>query len=258
MLTTQRALRSIPKHLWPIVVGMLGLVGSVHSQVLGYSLTLIPADPSTLEPVVARITNAQSCSVDPQSLRIHQVAATIFINILPKGDGCVPTGGNPTHDVLIGRFPPGTFNVALFLADTQLGVQQFTVIDSYPTKAGPFPLVDYTDHWWNPQELGWGISIMQHTSDRIFAVWFVYDQAGQPVWYTLQPGQWTYSFPVAVYTGPIYKTTGPYFGGPFDVSKMAIAQVGSGTFTFTDSNTGTFSYTVEGISDTKPITRLFF
>ena len=35
-------------------------------------------------------------------------------------------------------------------------------------------------------------------------------------------------------------------------------QVGTGTLTFTDANTGSFSYTVNGISQVKPITRQVF
>ena len=168
------------------------------------------------------------------------------------------TGTNETDDVLIGRFPPGSFNLVVYFAgNTQVAAIQFSVADSYPTKTGPFPIDDYTDHWWDPQELGWGISIMQHTSDRIVATWFVYDQAGHPVWYSLQPGAWVFDHP-AVYTGPVYKTTGPYFGAPFDSRKLSITQVGTGTLTFTDHNNGTFAYTVEGNSAEKPITRLSF
>jgi hypothetical protein len=117
------------------------------------------------------------------------------------------------------------------------------------------PSIDVSDHWWNPQESGWGMSIMQHPSDRLFAVWFVYNASNQPVWYTLQPGTWT---TFTRYTGPIYKTTGPYYGGPFDPTQVGITQVGTGTLTFTDYKTGTFSYTVEGVSGSKPITRLPF
>ena len=136
-----------------------------------------------------------------------------------------------------------------------LGSATFTVTDTYSANAGFFPLVDYTDHWWDPLESGWGISIDQHPSNRLFAVWFVYSQAGLPVWYTLQPGVWTSP---TVYTGPVYKTTGPYFGGPFDSSLVSISLVGTATLSFTDYTTATFSYTVEGVSGSKPITRLPF
>lgn len=45
---------------------------------------------------------------------------------------------------------------------------------------------------------------------------------------------------------------------PFDPTQVGITQVGTGTLTFTDYSTGSFSYTVEGVSGSKPITRLPF
>jgi lysyl endopeptidase len=128
----------------------------------------------------------------------------------------------------------------------------FTVTETHALH--PYPAVDYTDHWWNPHESGWGLSITQHASDRLFAVWFVDNQAAQPVWYTLQGSWGTF----AQFTGPVYKTTGPYFGGPFDPNQVGVSQVGIGTLLFPDANSGQFSYTIEGVSGSKLITRLPF
>lgn len=198
-------LRIMLRYIFFVAVSLVGMISSVQSQVLGYTLTLVPPDPTTLEPVVARITNVQTCAVDPQTLRISQVGTTIRINISIGPQGCIPIGGNPTHDVLIGRFPPGDFTVNLFLGNTSLGSQQFTVSDSYPTKTNPYPLVDFTDHWWDPQELGWGVSIMQHTSDQVVATWFTYDQTEQTTWYSLQPGQWLSTFHSAFIRVPSFR-----------------------------------------------------
>jgi hypothetical protein len=131
----------------------------------------------------------------------------------------------------------------------------FSVADSYSNRSHPFPIVDHTDHWWNPQESGWGMSIMQHANGQLFAVWFVYNNANQAVWYTLQPGQWT---DFKTFTGTVYKTTGPYFGGPFDPHQVGVTQAGSGTLSFDSPSTGTFTYTVDGVSASKTITRLQF
>jgi hypothetical protein len=45
---------------------------------------------------------------------------------------------------------------------------------------------------------------------------------------------------------------------PFDSTKVAGTTVGTATFTFTDGNTGTFNYTVNGVTQTKAITREIF
>ena len=234
--------------------------GTASGQTVGVTVTLLPMNPTTLEPVIVRVLSSTDCDFYAKRVRIQQTGTTIRADIGQKNEGiCLGLPTSITNDILIGRFPPGTFTVDVFYnGNLQIASIPFTVTDSYATKTGPFPIDDYTDHWWDPQELGWGISIMQHTSDRIVATWFVYDQAGRPVWYSLQPGAWTFTFPVPVYTGPVYKTTGPYFGAPFDSSKLSITQVGTGTLTFTDHNNGTFAYTVEGNSAEKPITRLSF
>jgi hypothetical protein len=219
---------------------------------------ILPSSPVILQPVVARLVTNQTCLVDPHTLRLTQNGSTIRIDAQAVPP-CISTSGPVvTQDVSLGQFPPGNFDVVLFFTrstPTQVVSAHFSVADTYPTKTGQFPLVNYTDHWWNSLESGWGLSIMQHPSDRLFAVWFVYNQTGQPVWYTLQPGTWTAP---TIYTGPVYKTTGPYYGGPFDPRQVGITQVGTATLSFTDSNSGTFSYTVEGVTGSKPITRLPF
>jgi len=234
----------------------LSVSASVSAQVMGgYDVTIVPSNPQILEPVVARLVTNASCLLDLRALRLSQNGAAIRIDVTPTPGVCQQV--NPvSQDVSLGHFLPGTFEVTIFTpGSVVLGSAAFTVTDTYSAKTSPFPLVDYTDHWWNPQESGWGMSIHQHPSDRLFAIWFVYNQAGQPVWYTLQPGAWTSP---TVYTGPVFKTTGPYYGGAFDPTQVGITQVGTATLSFTDSNTGTFSYTVEGVSGAKSITRLPF
>ena len=45
---------------------------------------------------------------------------------------------------------------------------------------------------------------------------------------------------------------------PFDPTKVVASEVGSGVFTFTDASNGTFAYTVNGVSQAKPIMREVF
>ena len=42
---------------------------------------------------------------------------------------------------------------------------------------------NFSDQWWNPNESGWGISVLQQ-ADVIFVDLFVYDTAGNPTWFT--------------------------------------------------------------------------
>jgi len=61
-----------------------------------------------------------------------------------------------------------------------------------------------------------------------------------------------------VFSGPLYRTSGPaYNNEPWDGS-VGVAEVGSGTFTFTNAAAGSFTYTVDGVTQTKAITRQVF
>ncbi|RFC33296.1 MAG: hypothetical protein DID92_2727744757 [Candidatus Nitrotoga sp. SPKER] len=248
---------------------LIAMTCAVMTTAEAENVTIHPASPTSLESVVARI-EIFNCHYDPSiALKIKQVGSTIRVDFSEQKNCAEIIGPQelvfPVIDIKLGQFPPGVFNVDFFQTydptksnNPQVrlwGSAQFTVTDSYASKVGPFPLVDYTDHWWNPQESGMGFSIMQHPSDRIFAAWFVYNQMGQPIWYTLQPGQWLSS---TVYTGPIYKTTGTYLGATYDPNQLVINQVGTGTFRFNNYSSATFTYTIEGVDGTKEITRLPF
>jgi len=57
--------------------------------------------------------------------------------------------------------------------------------------------------------------------------------------------------------GNVYRTTsGPF--NAYDASRFSPTLVGTGTFTFTDGSNGTFAYTVDGVTQSKPITRYAF
>jgi hypothetical protein len=46
------------------------------------------------------------------------------------------------------------------------------------------PAINTADLYWNPSQSGWGVSI-SHQYQRIFAIWFVYDEEGRPTWLSM-------------------------------------------------------------------------
>jgi len=116
---------------------------------------------------------------------------------------------------------------------------------------------NYQDLWYNASESGWGINIT-HQGDIIFATWFTYGTGGKGLWIV---GSNMSKTDNGVYSGVLQTTTGPNpFSNtvPFDPLKVTRTTVGDATFTFSDANNGTFRYTVNGITQTKNITRLVF
>ncbi len=116
---------------------------------------------------------------------------------------------------------------------------------------------NYQDLWWNApggSESGWGINLT-HQGNLIFATWFTYDMNGNPLWLSSTLVKAT----GPTYAGTLYRSTGPAFNAtPFDPAKVARMAVGAAGLTFADGNSATFSYTVNGIAQSKAITRQIF
>ena len=123
-----------------------------------------------------------------------------------------------------------------------------------PPEADPVPLHDFSDLWWNPNESGWGINLIQHPSHNIFGVMYTYDSTRRPLWFVLPGGHWATS---STFTGAWYQVAGPSYAVPvFDSTAVHLSQVGSITLTFSDDgNGGRLSFIVNGVQVIKDITR---
>ena len=118
------------------------------------------------------------------------------------------------------------------------------------------PIATYGDLWWGgTAQNGWGVAISQQYR-TLFAVWYTYDQSGRTTWYVIPGGEWVSS---NAYRGTAYRTTGSaWLGVPYNPAAFNVQAVGNATFTFTDVNNGVMSYTIDGVTQSKPITRQGF
>ena len=120
--------------------------------------------------------------------------------------------------------------------------------------APPGGASNFQGMWWaSPanSEPGWGINFA-HQSDTLFATWFTFGVDGKPLWLVAAATKTS----GATYSGRLYTGTGPaFYSVPFDPSKVVAMEVGSVTFTFANSDSAAFTYTVNGMSQTKQITR---
>src|SRR5579864_5242834 len=112
--------------------------------------------------------------------------------------------------------------------------------------------IDQSDLWYIPAESGWGMQLVQRNS-TIFATLFVYDPAGNPIWYVatmnpIAPSEWS---------GDLYATTGPWFGTvPFNPASVTVTKVGTMSWTLGSfDDEGTVNYTVSGVSVSKNVIR---
>lgn len=86
---------------------------------------------------------------------------------------------------------------------------------------------DYSDLWWNPQESGWGMNVVQQ-GDTAFVMLFVYDPDGRPAWYFASNAT-RFAEDASgnpAFRGMLHKAQGPWQGGPFDPSRVSVQIVG--------------------------------
>ena len=112
---------------------------------------------------------------------------------------------------------------------------------------------DYSDLWWNPAESGWGVGL-QRQGDTIFLTLFVYGPDGAATWF-VAPSVQVVQAAAARWQGPLYRASGPPFAAPYDQNVQATS-TGTATLDFTGPSSGTLTYTVDGASVTKSITRM--
>jgi hypothetical protein len=115
---------------------------------------------------------------------------------------------------------------------------------------------NYQGLWWaSPagSESGWGINLA-HQGDTIFATWFTYEASGEALWLSMTADRTL----TGQYAGALVQTTGPAFDATFPSNQVPGRIVGSGTLAFDESGGGTFSYTLNGIPQTKTILRQEF
>lgn len=116
---------------------------------------------------------------------------------------------------------------------------------------------EYSDLWWNPQESGWGVNVVQQL-ETAFVTLFVYGPDGKPTWLVASDAQVTaYSgnggFPV--FTGTLYKTEGANHAGAWDPSKSKVIPVGELSLEVLAKDRMRVHYTADGASVVREVVR---
>ena len=192
--------------------------------------------------------------------------------VMPGGQWTTPTTFAGDLYMASGPDPRGAFDPARVVR-TRVGAATLSFSDasralwsyqvngvagSKPIERQPFgvpdnaPIANYADLWWNAAESGWGVSISQQYR-TLFAVWYAYGADGRATWYVLPGGSWIAG---DTYSGTLYRTAAaPGSIAAFDAGSVERRAVGSLTFKFTSPGTATMSYTVDGVSGSKSLSR---
>ncbi len=181
----------------------------------------------------------------------------------------IPCGVNPSRTVRIdnsfqlGPLPAGTHGPAeFFLPGNSTDVPDYSTLIQVEPLINPtgMPWINFSDHWWNPQEPGTGM-MMWHdvASGQAFAVYFGYDTNGQSYWFSLQGGTWVAESrgqsTVFRYSGTLYESHASGYLSSLYLTLPAKV-IGSGSIEFTDASNGAFTYDITGVArKAMPITR---
>jgi hypothetical protein len=191
-------------------------------------------------------------------------SASTFTGDLYTTSGPDPRGAFDPALVVPTRVGSGTLTFSSFEAGT-LSYQVNGIAHSRPISRQPFgPRVanaagkpNYGDLWWNAAESGWGLSITQQ-NHNLFAAWYIYDPDRQPAWYVMPEGRWTNA---TTWTGPLYRTRAaalPFFSGAYNASGVVPTLVGTLELRFASPQSATMTYTIDGVTGSKAITRQSF
>jgi hypothetical protein len=121
---------------------------------------------------------------------------------------------------------------------------------------------NHSDLWWNPDESGWGVNLYQQ-GPIMFATWFTYGERNQDRWYVMSRGErqadgsFKGSLALTASGAPVPRQLGITLGilPPAD---FELRTVGELTLRFFNGEFGLMTYTVDGITQTKPIRRQAF
>lgn len=107
-----------------------------------------------------------------------------------------------------------------------------------------------TDLWYNPEESGWGLNVVQQ-DEVAFITLFVYGADGAPTWY-FAPDARLVSIGGASglprFSGALYRSRGPWHGGPFDASRVEVTPAGRIAVEALTSDRMRVQYDADGVS----------
>ncbi len=215
---------------------LMAMILAVTASVAGAfplsDFTIHPPAPLPFEPVTLRYKNHFCNGIDSRVARVGADYVVTFTWTTARS--CLPTIGTFDEELRLGAYPAGSYTVVLADPDDVIPAQtptqlEFTVRAPPDSPSAVRPRNDYSGHWWNPFESGWGLSVHQSATDQMMVVFYVYDAGGQPLWYVAPGGRWLGK---TVWEGTLYRTKVPPLFREFDPSRVERVEVGTARLDF--------------------------
>jgi len=114
------------------------------------------------------------------------------------------------------------------------------------------PLDDYGGLWFEADEPGWGLSIVQDAQGHVFAALFAYDTDARPTWLVMPAATWSGA---TTLTGALYRTRGSALDAPYDPSLFAVSAAGTLRIQFMPGGAASATFDIDGHTVVKAIRR---
>ncbi len=203
------------------------------------------------------------------SMAQNKITVTLSINMGNNIPISPCLSGSPREEIDLGRLPAGNYTLDLveravgsLPQRTTLANYPFTVTDARATQVVPFVRLDYSGHWWDPNDSGWGLFIWHGANDQLLAAWFTYDMSGKPAWVIYQPNIAGKPNPwetfAKTYTAPLWLTSRQPGTTVPPPTSTSLFQIGTASLDFTNFGTadeGKFVYNFNGVEQTRTIKR---
>jgi len=135
-------------------------------------------------------------------------------------------------------------------------VHRFALAFAFFAMSGPASATssntDLSDLWWNSAKPGSGYQLV-NTGTFVFATGFVYDPDMRPFWFSAELTKTQATEPT--YTGTLFVSNGPFFGGPYDPSAVTFRDAGTMTFVLKTPETGELAYILDGVVVAEKVAR---
>ncbi|MGE5737328.1 MAG: hypothetical protein ACM34F_00410 [Betaproteobacteria bacterium] len=235
-------------------------------------------DPGTQLSTAAEFVSQQAPRRAPTGARIpvSVVFRNTTLTMWHQGEGyaLVPAGTSDfgvssvalAQDTAPGALAAFAFDVTMpptaatydFQWRMTLGAKAFGQLSpATPIEVVAVSVPNFQGLWWAApagSEAGWGLNVA-HQDDTIFATWFTYDAAGDPLWLSVIADRTL----AGTYTGPLVQSTGPAFDVPvFTPNRVRSRTIGTATLAFAADGSGTFTYAIGSVTRTKTIVREVF
>lgn len=206
------------KYMRLFAITFLGVLatGAVQAQLPPFGTTsLLPVNPTSADSLKLSMRDRTCGGNNPYTGNAYRVSMSQNSLTVTLGEirgGIVPVCPvAPREEIDLGRLPAGSYTLSVVNSNfggSPEGIiidkAPFTVTDARTTKVAPYVRLDYSGHWWDPADSGWGLFIWHDARDNVLAAWFTYTPDGKPMWYVFQP---TWSTSSATVTTELRQTS---------------------------------------------------